>query len=220
MRVTTLMMLLAGATAGCSATVAEPVAPTALGEAQTPAPKEETWDVFKVELPGLEGRIPFATEGVSIRTRGDVVTVAESGVFDHTHHVLTLGIDCRYCHAPEKPASAATAAGKTCWNCHQNLAVTKDGMKLTHDNFLKVAAPSRVTRRFLARADEKKPGHWELTECDEDNKPRSGTASYRATTKDDGTTRVVTLTPPPPVEVPGLPKPPRAGDVVLHMRKK
>jgi hypothetical protein len=180
---------------------------------------EVVWEVVKIELPGA--RESSAVAGVAIRQKGDVVTLTESGVFDHTHHVAQLGIDCRYCHAPTAPHSAAGAVAKTCWNCHQNLAVTTpDGVRVTPDNFAKQAVGARQTRRYLLKPDDKVPGLVNLVPCSEKGEPEAPGPRYQATYKDDGDTRVVTLMHPPPVIVPGLPKPERGPTVLLHMKKK
>jgi hypothetical protein len=39
--------------------------------------------------------------------------------FDHRHHVLDVGIDCRYCHyTVESGANAGVPATQVCMNCH------------------------------------------------------------------------------------------------------
>jgi hypothetical protein len=40
-------------------------------------------------------------------------------MFDHRHHVVDDGIDCRYCHwAAERSAYAGVPAASVCMNCH------------------------------------------------------------------------------------------------------
>ncbi len=42
--------------------------------------------------------------------------------FYHTHHVGSMGIDCRYCHtAVDKSAVAGIPPTKTCMNCHSQI---------------------------------------------------------------------------------------------------
>ena len=45
--------------------------------------------------------------------------------FSHTHHVGSMGIDCRYCHTTvETAAYAQVPPTKTCMNCHSQIWVT------------------------------------------------------------------------------------------------
>ena len=45
--------------------------------------------------------------------------------FSHTHHVGSMGIDCRYCHtAVENSWFANVPPTKTCMNCHSQIWVT------------------------------------------------------------------------------------------------
>src|ERR671938_238302 len=42
--------------------------------------------------------------------------------FSHTHHVGSMGIDCRYCHTSVETASYANVPPtKTCMNCHSQV---------------------------------------------------------------------------------------------------
>jgi hypothetical protein len=42
--------------------------------------------------------------------------------FSHDHHVVALGIDCRYCHSSvETAASAGIPPTSTCMNCHKQI---------------------------------------------------------------------------------------------------
>jgi hypothetical protein len=44
--------------------------------------------------------------------------------FSHTHHVGSMGIDCRYCHSTvETSAFATIPPTKTCMNCHSQIWV-------------------------------------------------------------------------------------------------
>jgi hypothetical protein len=44
--------------------------------------------------------------------------------FSHTHHVGSMGIDCRYCHSTvETSAYANIPPTKTCMNCHSQIWV-------------------------------------------------------------------------------------------------
>jgi len=45
--------------------------------------------------------------------------------FSHTHHVGSMGIDCRYCHnTVENSSYANVPPTKTCMNCHSQIWVT------------------------------------------------------------------------------------------------
>jgi hypothetical protein len=205
------------ASAGCAKGVGEEHAAAPTNE----EPKEVVWEVVKVELPGPKDTRTERVAGVEIRQKGDVFAVSQGEVFGHTFHVAALGIDCRYCHKEGEPTSAANAVAKSCWNCHQNLAITRDGVRLTPDNFAKLAAGARHTQHYLLKPDAKKPGEADLVACSEQGVPEGSSPAYRATYKDDGDTRIVTLTAPPiPVRPPGFPLPERGPSVVLHMKKK
>ena len=183
-------------------------------------PKEVVWEVVKVELPGPGGSRVERVAGVEIRQTGGIVAVSQSGLFDHTYHVGALGIDCRYCHKEGEPTSAANAVGKTCWNCHQNLAITRDGVRLTPDNFAKLAAGARRTQRYLTKRDEKVAGQVNLVACSEKGEPEASAPAYRATYTDDADARVVTITAPPIAVLPhGFPNLERGLTVLLHMKK-
>ncbi|MGH9464960.1 MAG: cytochrome c3 family protein [Thermoanaerobaculia bacterium] len=62
----------------------------------------------------------FATLDRSSYNTGKGVTLAQPVPFSHDHHVVALGIDCRYCHtAVETSAFAGLPPTATCINCHQ-----------------------------------------------------------------------------------------------------
>ncbi len=51
---------------------------------------------------------------------GQGVTLAQPVPFSHDHHVVALGIDCRYCHTSvEEAAFAGIPPTATCINCHK-----------------------------------------------------------------------------------------------------
>jgi len=59
-------------------------------------------------------RIPYGT-----RQLEEVVQPVQ---FDHRHHILDDGVDCRYCHqGVERGASAGFPATSLCMNCHAQI---------------------------------------------------------------------------------------------------
>ncbi len=50
------------------------------------------------------------------------VPIAQPVPFDHRHHVVDDGLDCRYCHTSvERSASAGLPAASVCMNCHSQI---------------------------------------------------------------------------------------------------
>jgi hypothetical protein len=224
MRTTALLLLVClPAVGGCARGAGEEVAPAPRPVAEDKPDAE--WEVFKVELASPGGSREQALADVTVRVKRDVVSVSRSGVFDHSYHTWILGIDCRYCHKASEPASATTATATTCWNCHQNLAVTIRGVRVTPDNFVKVAAAERRTQHYLVKLDAKEPTYVDFIECDEKGKTHEKSPLFRAIVKDEGKTRVVAVSTrnrdPRPTEFkPLAPKPPGRGEVVLLYLKK
>jgi hypothetical protein len=59
-------------------------------------------------------RTPFGT--------GQFDPVAQPVQFDHRHHVVDDGIDCRYCHTSvDRSASAGIPPTELCLNCHSQI---------------------------------------------------------------------------------------------------
>jgi hypothetical protein len=62
----------------------------------------------------------FATLDRSSYNTGKGITLAQPVPFSHDHHVVALGIDCRYCHTTvERAAFAGVPPTATCINCHK-----------------------------------------------------------------------------------------------------
>jgi hypothetical protein len=62
----------------------------------------------------------LATLDRSSYNTGKGVTLAQPVPFSHDHHVVALGIDCRYCHTSvERAAFAGVPPTATCINCHK-----------------------------------------------------------------------------------------------------
>lgn len=62
----------------------------------------------------------FATLDRSAYSTGKNVTLAQPVPFSHDHHIVALGLDCRYCHTGvETEAFAGLPPTATCMNCHQ-----------------------------------------------------------------------------------------------------
>jgi len=62
----------------------------------------------------------FATLDRSAYSTGKNVALAQPVPFSHDHHVVALGLDCRYCHTGvETEAFAGLPPTATCMNCHQ-----------------------------------------------------------------------------------------------------
>lgn len=56
--------------------------------------------------------------------------------FSHTHHVGSMGIDCRYCHSSvEISATAQVPPTKTCMNCHSQIWVTSPTLEPVRASF-------------------------------------------------------------------------------------
>lgn len=231
MRALALVLAFATATGlGCTNGEGTNDAPVPQPLPLAPAPraveeKGDVWEVVKVELAGAGQPSVFEVAGVEIRVKGEVVAVSQSGMFDHAYHVRTLGIDCRYCHKAGEPASTANAVGKTCWNCHQNLAITKAGVRVTPDNFAAIAGKERLTLRYVAKFDEKNPRHAEFVACDDQGRTHEQSPVYRALLKDEKTTRVLALSlqdrGPRPTEFKPVAAKPGVGEtIVLHLKKK
>jgi hypothetical protein len=50
------------------------------------------------------------------------VAVSQNIPFSHKHHVMELGIDCRYCHTTvEKTGFAGIPPTETCYTCHSQI---------------------------------------------------------------------------------------------------
>jgi len=62
----------------------------------------------------------FATLDRSSYNTGEGVTLEQPVPFSHDHHIVALGIDCRYCHTSvEDSAFAGIPPTSTCINCHK-----------------------------------------------------------------------------------------------------
>lgn len=56
--------------------------------------------------------------------------------FSHQHHILELGIDCRYCHTSvEKSAYAGLPSTETCMSCHSQIWTNSPLLKPLRDSF-------------------------------------------------------------------------------------
>ncbi len=56
--------------------------------------------------------------------------------FDHRHHVLDDGIDCRYCHqGAEKGASAGMPSTALCMNCHAQIWNKSPKLELVRQSY-------------------------------------------------------------------------------------
>jgi len=56
--------------------------------------------------------------------------------FSHTHHVGSMGIDCRYCHSTvEVSAAAGIPPTKTCMNCHSQVWNTSPTLEPVRESF-------------------------------------------------------------------------------------
>jgi hypothetical protein len=64
----------------------------------------------------------FATLDRSAYSTGQGVILKQPVPFSHDHHVVALGIDCRYCHTTvETEAFAGLPPTATCMNCHKQI---------------------------------------------------------------------------------------------------
>ena len=62
----------------------------------------------------LWARVPAGT--------GQASEIVQPVLFDHRHHVIDDGIDCRYCHqSVERAPSAGIPATALCMNCHAQI---------------------------------------------------------------------------------------------------
>jgi len=72
--------------------------------------------VFFVAVLGWVG----ATLDRSAYSTGQGVILAQPVPFSHDHHIVALGLDCRYCHTSvETEAFAGIPPTSTCMNCHK-----------------------------------------------------------------------------------------------------
>lgn len=54
--------------------------------------------------------------------RGQYLAPEQPVAFDHRHHVVDDGIDCRYCHSEvERSPSAGIPSSDVCMNCHSQI---------------------------------------------------------------------------------------------------
>jgi len=76
-----------------------------------------------------------------------VDVVSEQPVpFSHKHHVVGLGIDCRYCHTSvENSSSAGMPPTKTCMNCHSEMWNESPMLEPVRESF-KTGKPIEWTR--------------------------------------------------------------------------
>jgi hypothetical protein len=225
MRTTIACLLAAGlfAAFGCGKSEAQRNESVPVEVAPDDDPRE-VWEVVQIEWPGTDEPLRMTVEGVEVVVTKDGVELPWSEVIDHDYHVGQLGIDCRYCHAPGKPVSAARTEFKTCMNCHQQRMVTPDGKELTPDNYAAAAARLRGKKIFAMKldatatpmtADFRQPGAADLK-----------LPTYRAILKDEGKTRLVALSlqpngPRPKEFKPAAPA--KWGEyptILLHLRKK
>jgi hypothetical protein len=79
--------------------------------------------VALVVIAGLGGTA-FELGADSSYTTNQGVARTQPVPFSHTHHVGSMGIDCRYCHTTvETSAYANIPPTKTCMNCHSQIWV-------------------------------------------------------------------------------------------------
>jgi hypothetical protein len=79
--------------------------------------------VTLVVIAGLGG-MAFELGADSSYTTNQGVARTQPVPFSHTHHVGSMGIDCRYCHnTVETSAYANIPPTKTCMNCHSQIWV-------------------------------------------------------------------------------------------------
>jgi hypothetical protein len=77
--------------------------------------------VLLVVVAGL-GSAAFELGADSSYTTNQGVRRTQPVPFSHTHHVGSMGIDCRYCHnTVETSAYANIPPTKTCMNCHSQI---------------------------------------------------------------------------------------------------
>ncbi len=88
----------------------------------------------------------FATLDRSSYNTGKGVTLAQPVPFSHDHHVVALGIDCRYCHTSvERAAFAGVPPTATCINCHKLIWNDSPMLEPVRESFAD-GSPIRWTR--------------------------------------------------------------------------
>jgi uncharacterized protein (TIGR03067 family) len=198
----------------------EPVPAKVVAEADP----REVWEVVKLEWPWTDEPMRAAVEGVEVVVTKDGVELPKSGVLDHEFHWQQMGIDCRYCHTPGKPMSAARVEFKTCMNCHQQGPLAHDGTRLTPDNYAATAARLKEQTTFEMKLDATaKPMQADFQQR---GAAELKLPTYRAIVKDEGNTRLVALSlqpnAPRPTEFKTAP-PAKLGErstILIHLRKK
>src|SRR5882672_3512370 len=56
--------------------------------------------------------------------------------FSHTHHVGSMGIECRYCHASvENSQHASVPPTKTCMNCHSQIWINSSTLEPVRESY-------------------------------------------------------------------------------------
>src|ERR1700748_1613015 len=56
--------------------------------------------------------------------------------FSHTHHVGSMGIDCRYCHTGvENSQHAMVPPTKTCMNCHSQIWINSSTLEPVRESY-------------------------------------------------------------------------------------
>src|SRR6202142_1744388 len=79
--------------------------------------------VTLVVIAGLGGMV-FELGADSSYATNQGIARTQPVPFSHTHHVGSMGIDCRYCHnTVETSAYANISPTKTCMNCHSQIWV-------------------------------------------------------------------------------------------------
>ena len=82
---------------------------------------------FRLALVALVGGAVGTLGGFMVWARvpagtGQLATPVQPVQFDHRHHVLDDGIDCRYCHTSvDRGASAGVPSTELCMNCHAQI---------------------------------------------------------------------------------------------------
>jgi len=98
--------------------------------------------VFFVAVLGWVG----ATLDRSAYSTGKGVILAQPVPFSHDHHIVALGLDCRYCHTTvETEAFAGIPPTSTCMNCHKMIWNESDMLAPVRDS-LETNEPIRWTR--------------------------------------------------------------------------
>jgi hypothetical protein len=97
--------------------------------------------VSKVSILGGVFGIAFLLWLLLVVTRSPYVTRAgvvqdQPVPFSHQHHVDTMGIDCRYCHASvEVSGSAGMPSTHTCMTCHSQLFTDSPMLELVRASY-------------------------------------------------------------------------------------